>query len=141
MKKLFALLALCLATMTIQAAVPAKIQQFMDEFNAEVKGKTEDGVTFGDAKIEGNALVLYIYIDDSELAEYGLNLNDAFEIAGGTEVYEALFWEEIFADADAEDKAIFEEFKQSKLDMVFRMIGSASEVAVDLRIRYQDMNN
>ena len=46
-----------------------------------------------------------------------------------------------FADADAEDKAIFEEFKQSKLDIVFRMIGSASEVAVDLRIRYQDMNN
>lgn len=139
MKKIFALVAFCLAFITTQAAVPAAIQSFVKEYNTEIAGQTADGIHFGRATIEGNNLIIPMYLDDSELQEYGMGLSDAIELMGGTEIMEGMMLLAIFEDADVETDSELAMFKQYQYNIVFRMIGTSSKDRVDLRIHYQDL--
>lgn len=137
MKKILALVAFCFAIMTTQAAVPAPIQEFISEYNSTMAGQSEDGIKFGKAIMEGNDLVIPMYLDDSELAEYGMGLKDAIDLMGGKEAFEEMILLSIFeGEDDGEEIAAF---KSYKINLVFRMVGTASKDRVDLRVRYQDL--
>ena len=139
MKKFFALVAFCLAMITVQAAVPAPIQQFVDEYNAEVAGQSADGIRLGRCTISGNDIIIPMYIDDSELVAQGITLKDAIDMMGGEEAVEQVMLQAIFEDTDPESSENIAMLKRYQYNLVLRMIGSASNSKVNFRIRYQDL--
>lgn len=139
MKKFFALVAFCLAMITVQAAVPAPIQQFVDEYNSEVAGQSDEGIRFGRGSISGNDIIIPMYMDDSELMAQGFTLKDAIDFMGGEEAFEQVMLESFFELDDPESAQEIATLKRYQYNIVLRMIGSASKTKVDLRIRYQDL--
>jgi hypothetical protein len=139
MKKFFALVAFCLAMITVQAAVPAPIQSFVDEYNAEAAGQSADGIRLGRCTISGNDIIIPMYIDDSELVAQGFTLKDAIDMMGGQEAVEQVMLQAIFEDTDPESSENIAMLKRYQYNLVLRMIGSASKTKVDFRIRYQDL--
>ena len=136
MKKIIALIALCLAVITTQAALPAPIQEFVSSYNTEFAGKTEDGVKFGKAITEGKNVIIPMHMDDSELTEMGYGLKDAIDMMGGEGVMEQVMLEAIFEDSDSDDLKMF---KQHQYNIVIRMIGTSSKDVVNLTIHWQDL--
>lgn len=139
MKKFFALVAFCLAMITVQAAVPAPIQQFVDEYNSEVAGQSDEGIRFGRGSISDNDIIIPMYMDDSELMAQGFTLKEAIDIMGGKEVIEQAMLQAIFEETDPESAQEIAMLKRYQYNIVLRMIGSASKTKVDFRIRYQDL--
>ena len=139
MKKFFALVAFCLAMITVQAAVPAPIQQFVDEYNSEVAGQSDEGIRFGRGSISGNDIIIPMYMDDSELMASGFTLKEAIDMMGGEEAIEQVMLESFFELDDPESAQEIATLKRYQYNIVLRMIGSASKTKVDLRIRYQDL--
>ena len=138
-KKFFALVAFCLAMITVQAAVPAPIQQFVDEYNSEVAGQSDEGIRFGRGSISGNDIIIPMYMDDSELMAQGITLKDAIDLMGGEEAFEQVMLDSFFELDDPESAQEIATLKRYQYNIVLRMIGSASKTKVDLRIRYQDL--
>lgn len=139
MKKFFALVAFCLAMVTVQAAVPAPIQQFVDEYNSEVAGQSDEGIRFGRGSISGNDIIIPMYMDDSELMAAGFTLKEAIDMMGGEEAFEQVMLESFFELDDPESAQEIATLKRYQYNIVLRMIGEASKSKVDLRIRYQDL--
>ena len=139
MKKFFALVAFCLAMITVQAAVPAPIQQFVDEYNSEVAGQSDEGIRFGRGSISGNDIIIPMYMDDSELMAAGFTLKEAIDMMGGEEAFEQVMLESFFGLDDPESAQEIATLKRYQYNIVLRMIGEASKSKVDLRIRYQDL--
>ena len=139
MKKFFAILAFCLAIVTVEAAVPAPIQKFVDEYNTELAGQSEDGVSFGKGFISGNDIIIPMYMDDSELVSMGYTMKDAIDMMGGEEAFEQVMLESFFEIDDPESAQEIATLKRYQYNIVLRMIGSASKSQVNLRIRYQDL--
>ena len=139
MKKFFALVAFCLAMITVQAAVPAPIQSFVDEYNAEAAGQSADGIRLGRCTISGNDIIIPMYMDDSELMAAGFTLKEAIDMMGGEEAFEQVMLESFFELDDPESAQEIATLKRYQYNIVLRMIGEASNSKVDLRIRYQDL--
>ena len=139
MKKFFALVAFCLAMITVQAAVPAPIQSIADEFNTEYAGQSEDGIRYGRCTISGNDIIFPMYFDDSELMAAGFTFKDAIDMMGGEEAIEQVMLESLFESNDSEGAQELAALKRYQYNIVVRMIGSVSKSKVDIRVRYQDL--
>ena len=139
MKKFLAILAFCLAIVTVEAAVPAPIQKFVDEYNTELAGQSEDGVSFGKGFISGNDIIIPMYMDDSELVSMGYTMKDAIDMMGGEEAFRTMMLQSLLEDQDAESAEEIANLKRYQYNLLIRMIGSASKSQVNLCIRYQDL--
>jgi hypothetical protein len=139
MKKFLALVVLCLAMITAQAAVPASIQSIVDEYNTSIAGTSEDGVLFGKSFISGNDIIIPMYMDDAELVEAGFTLAEAIDMMGGTDAIAQIMLESLFEDPDSKSDPEIVALKRYQYDLVVRMIGSTSKTQVDARVRYQSL--
>ena len=124
---------------TVQAAVPAPIQKFVDDYNSEIAGYTEDGIRFGRGIINDNDIIIPMYMDDSELMAAGFTLKEAIDMMGGEEAFEQVMLESFFELDDPESAQEIATLKRYQYNIVLRMIGEASKSKVDIRVRYQDL--
>ena len=124
---------------TVQAAVPAPIQKFVDDYNSEIAGYTEDGIRFGRGIINDNDIIIPMYMDDSELVAVGLTIKDAIDYSGGEEAMRQTMLQSILEEDDSESDQEIAMLKRYQYNLVLRMIGSTSNTHVDIRIRYQDL--
>lgn len=139
MKRFFTAVALCLTMITVQAAVPAQIQNFVNQYNTEVAGLSEDGVRFGKASISGYDIIIPMYMDDQELVEAGFTLAEAINMMGGEELFKAEMLASIFEEGDPSADPDVANLKQYQYNLLVRMIGTASKTHVDVRIRHQEL--
>ena len=138
-KRFFTAVALCLTMIAVQAAVPAPIQNFVNQYNTEVAGLSEDGVRFGKASISGYDIIIPMYMDDQELVEAGFTLAEAIDMMGGEELFKSEMLASIFEEGDPSADPDVANLKQYQYNLLVRMIGTASKTHVDVRIRHQEL--
>ena len=139
MKRFFTAVALCLTMIAVQAAVPAPIQNFVNQYNTEVAGLSEEGVRFGKASISGYDIIIPMYMDDQELVEAGFTLAEAIDMMGGEELFKAEMLASIFEEGDPSADPDVANLKRYQYNLLVRMIGTASKTHVDVRIRHQEL--
>ena len=139
MKRFFTAVALCLTMIAVQAVVPAPIQNFVNQYNTEVAGLSEDGVRFGKASISGYDIIIPMYMDDTDLVEAGFTLAEAIDMMGGEELFKAEMLASIFEEGDTSNDPDIANLKRYQYNLLVRMVGTASKTHVDVRIRHQEL--
>lgn len=139
MKRIITLLTCAFAVIAMSAQNAVSITQFIDSYNNENAGHSENGITYGYAYTEGNNIIMPATLDESELVTVGMNVIDAINFAGGVDAMQQELKNEIFANPTPEDLEDFKLLREMKYNLIFRFIGSNTGKSVDLIIKYTEI--